>query len=162
MELPTRIILTSGIRIGSTKLNAFDNALLNAGIGNFNLLSVSSIIPPKAKIIYLTKDNREKLLPEIGSIVPIVYSCVYGEKLGERIVTILALGLPKNYEDHNGVIFEFAGNNITKDRAKKVCEKMTREALKVRNLEIEKIQFAGTNCLVKKKYTCVIAAALMI
>jgi len=51
MELPTRIILTSGIRIGSTKLNAFDNALLNAGIGNFNLLSVSSIIPPKAKIV---------------------------------------------------------------------------------------------------------------
>ena len=73
MELPTRIILTSGIRIGSTKLNAFDNALLNAGIGNFNLLSVSSIIPPKAKIIYLTKDNREKLLPEIGSEeVPII------------------------------------------------------------------------------------------
>jgi len=91
MELPTRIILTSGIGIGSTKLNAFDNALLNAGIGNFNLLSVSSIIPPKAKIIYLTKDNREKLLPEIGSIVPIVYSCVYGEKLGERIVAILTL-----------------------------------------------------------------------
>ena len=51
MELPTRIILTSGIGIGSTKLNAFDNALLNAGIGNFNLLSVSSIIPPKAKIV---------------------------------------------------------------------------------------------------------------
>ncbi|MDD5638709.1 MAG: pyruvoyl-dependent arginine decarboxylase [Candidatus Pacebacteria bacterium] len=123
MKLPTKIILTSGIGIGSSKLTAFDNALLNIGIGNFNLLSVSSIIPPKAKIIYLTKDNREKILPKIGSIIPTVYTCVYEEKVSERIVAMLAPGLPKNYEDHNGVIFEFAGNNITKDRAKKSLRK---------------------------------------
>ena len=52
MELPSKVILTSGVGIGATKLNAFDNALLNAGIGNFNLSPVSSVIPPKAKIIY--------------------------------------------------------------------------------------------------------------
>lgn len=56
-KLPTIIILTSGVGRGTTKLNALDNALLNAGIGNFNLFKVSSIIPPNAKIIYLTKDN---------------------------------------------------------------------------------------------------------
>jgi len=38
MKLPTRIILTSGVGTGSTKLNAFDDALLSAGIENFNLL----------------------------------------------------------------------------------------------------------------------------
>jgi len=59
MKLPTRIILTSGIGTRLTKLNDFDSALLNAGIENFNLLQVSSIIPPKAEIIYLTMGRQE-------------------------------------------------------------------------------------------------------
>ncbi len=162
MELPTKIILTSGIGTGSTKSNAFDNALLNARIGDFNLLSVSSIIPPKAEIIYLTEDNREELLPKIGSIVPTIYSYIYGEKVRRRIVAVLGLGIPKNYKEHNGLIFEFTGNNIIKNEADKVCERMIKEAFKVRNLEIEKIQFVGIDCLVKKKCICVIAAALLI
>ncbi|MGB9848071.1 MAG: pyruvoyl-dependent arginine decarboxylase [Minisyncoccia bacterium] len=162
MKLPTKIILTSGIGMGSTKLNAFDNALLNAGIGNFNLLQTSSIIPPKAKIIYLTKSKQGKLLPSIGSVVPTVYCYIFGEKVGIRITAILGLGIPKNYKEHNGVIFEFAGTNITKDKAKKTCGRMIEEAFNSRNLEIEKIQFIEADCLVKKKYTCVIVAALLI
>jgi len=47
MGLPKKIVLTSGVGIGLRKLNAFDNALLNVGIGNFNLLRALSIIPPK-------------------------------------------------------------------------------------------------------------------
>ena len=35
---------------GGTKLNAFDNALLAAGIGS-NLLKVSSILPPEAEYV---------------------------------------------------------------------------------------------------------------
>jgi arginine decarboxylase len=162
MELPTKVILTSGIGIGSTKLNAFDNALLNAGIGNFNLLQASSIIPPKAEIIYLTKDKREKLLPKIGSVVPTVYCYIYGEKVGSKIAAVLGLGIPKNYKKQNGVIFEFAGSDITKYKAEKLVREMIKEALRVRNLEIEEIKFVGIDCLVKKKYTCVIAAALLI
>jgi len=162
MELPTKIVLISGVGIGSTKLNAFDNALLNAGIGNFNLLQVSSIIPPKAEIIYFTKDKREKLLPKIGSVVPMVHCYIYGEKVGSKIAAVLGLGIPKNYKEQNGVIFEFAGSDITKHKAEKLVRKMIKEALKVRNLEIEEIKFVGTDCLVKKKYTCVIAAALLI
>jgi arginine decarboxylase len=162
MQLPTKIILTSGIGTGSTKLNAFDNALLNAGIGNFNLLQTSSIIPPKAKIIYLTRNKANKILPKIGSVVPTVYSYIYGEKKGSKIVAILGLGIPKDYKNHNGVIVEFVGNNITQNEAKKICRKMIEDAFKTRNLEIEKIQFIEADSLVNKKYTCVIAAALLI
>jgi arginine decarboxylase len=162
MKLPTKIILTSGIGTGSTKLNAFDNALLNAGIGNFNLIQASSIIPPKAEIIYLVKSKQKELLPKIGSVVPTVYCYIYGEKVGTRIISILGLGIPKNHKEHNGAIFEFTGTNITKDRAKKTCKRMIEEGFKSRNLKIEKIQFIEADCLVKKKYTCVVAAALLI
>ena len=46
MTRTDRYTLVSGIGTGSTVLNAFDAALLSAGVGNFNLLRVSSILPP--------------------------------------------------------------------------------------------------------------------
>ena len=42
----TMAAATVGHAEGGTPLNAFDNALLAAGIGNINLVKVSSIIPP--------------------------------------------------------------------------------------------------------------------
>jgi len=162
MELPSKIILTSGVGTGTTKLNAFDDALLNTGIGNFNLSPVSSVIPPKAKIIYLSKNNSEKLLPKVGSIVPTIYSCSYGNKFGERITAALALGIPKDYENYNGLIFEFAAKNITKNKAERICKEMVKEAFQVRNLKIEKILFTSTDYIVKEKIACVVAVALMI
>lgn len=162
MKLPNKIILTSGIGIGRTKLNAFDNALLNAGIGNFNLLKVSSIVPPAAKVFYLSTNNREKILPKIGSIVPTVYSSVFSKKVGEKITVALAITIPKNYKDCNGLIFEFSGKNITKKEAEKFCREMSREACESRRIEIEKILFISEDYIVRKKITCAIAAALIL
>ena len=51
-----KIVKSSGE--GSTLLSAFDNALQNAGVSNYNLLRLSSVIPPNSKIVktkrYLT------------------------------------------------------------------------------------------------------------
>ena len=45
------IRITSGTGSGPTKLAAFDSALLAAGIGNYNLVPLSSVIPPGASIV---------------------------------------------------------------------------------------------------------------
>jgi arginine decarboxylase len=45
-----KIYISSGIGSGSTKLAAFDSALNHAGIANFNLIKLSSIIPPGSEI----------------------------------------------------------------------------------------------------------------
>lgn len=45
------IHLASGTGSGPTKLAAFDVALDAAGIANFNLIRLSSIIPPKSKVV---------------------------------------------------------------------------------------------------------------
>ena len=42
---PTKYNLVAGSTEGSTILNAFDGALLNAGAGNLNLVRVSSLHP---------------------------------------------------------------------------------------------------------------------
>lgn len=46
-----RIEVTSGVGSGPTELAAFDAALIAAGVANFNLLVLSSVIPPGAEVV---------------------------------------------------------------------------------------------------------------
>ena len=49
-ELMT-IHLSEGRGEGPTELAAFDAALVDAGVANYNLLCLSSVIPPRARIV---------------------------------------------------------------------------------------------------------------
>lgn len=44
------IIITWGLGVGKTELAAFDKALHEANIGDFNLIKLTSIIPPRSTI----------------------------------------------------------------------------------------------------------------
>ncbi|MCL5407316.1 MAG: pyruvoyl-dependent arginine decarboxylase [Patescibacteria group bacterium] len=67
------IYITSGIGNGQTKLSAFDAALWNAGIANFNLIRLSSIIPPYSQIkIQNLKDNGAN---NFGDKLYVVLAC---------------------------------------------------------------------------------------
>jgi arginine decarboxylase len=46
----TSITVTAGVGEGATELSAFDRALYTAGIANFNLLVLSSVIPADAQV----------------------------------------------------------------------------------------------------------------
>jgi arginine decarboxylase len=45
-----RIAIVSGIGEGQTLLSSFDAALHRCGVGNYNLLVLSSVIPPRSRI----------------------------------------------------------------------------------------------------------------
>ena len=65
----TRFFLTAGRGDASTELNAFDAALLDAKVGDTNLVKMSSILPPSCRQIEpyeLTK----------GSFVPVAYGAM--------------------------------------------------------------------------------------
>lgn len=57
------IDVVTGIGTGPTKLAAFDSALNHAGVANYNLIRLSSVIPPKAKIV--VHEDKVKDLPGI-------------------------------------------------------------------------------------------------
>ena len=65
----TKASVTAGTAEGGTPLNAFDNALLAAGIGNVNLIKVSSIVPPDVDIVDLPKIKP-------GALVPTAYAAM--------------------------------------------------------------------------------------
>lgn len=52
---PTKFFLTKGLGIHKEYLRAFELALRDAGIAQFNLVSVSSILPPGCKKITIEK-----------------------------------------------------------------------------------------------------------
>lgn len=56
-----RILVTNSLGSGPTKLAAFDDALVKAGIANFNLVKLSSIIPPESAIWVKKGKIRNKL-----------------------------------------------------------------------------------------------------
>ena len=46
-----KLFVASAIGRGSTELSAFDAALVGAGVANFNLIRLSSVIPPGSEIV---------------------------------------------------------------------------------------------------------------
>ena len=97
LATPYLFTLVAGFGEGKTKLNAFDAALLASGLGNLNLIKVSSILPPGAKY-------RRNLEIPFGSLVPTAYGSLSSIQPGEMIAAAVAVGIPA--ADTFGVIME--------------------------------------------------------
>jgi len=65
------IQITTGIGTGPTNLAAFDSALNHAGVANYNIIKLSSVIPPKSKV-RLTNSPLKKLSGEWGDKLYVV------------------------------------------------------------------------------------------
>lgn len=46
-----KINITAGTGVGPTELAAFDHALVSAGVANFNLIYLSSVLPPSSNVV---------------------------------------------------------------------------------------------------------------
>jgi arginine decarboxylase len=87
LPAPTCYFLASGAAEGPTELNAFDHALLDAGVGDTNLVRMSSILPPG-----LPRTGPLPLPP--GALVPVAYARMSSSTPGEVIAAAIAIGLP--------------------------------------------------------------------
>jgi len=132
----TMVAVTAGCAEGGTTLNAFDNALLQAGIGNINLIKVSSIVPPEVDVV---------TLPPIkpGAIVPTAYAALTSETPGETIAAAVGYALPVD-RAKAGVIMEYHG---VADRAKadRAIRAMLTEAFAVRGEEIRELRVVAVD-----------------
>lgn len=94
------IYVTSGIGEGKTPLSAFDAALKDAGVHNFNLIILSSVIPPKS-VIKLRKFKAKS--EDWGSKLYVVKAEIRSRQSGMYIGA--ALGWYQ-IEDGRGVFVE--------------------------------------------------------
>lgn len=146
LPVPKKFFITAASAEGKSKLNAFDNALLKARIGNVNLLRVSSILPPGAK------QDQELTIPP-GSLVPTAFGSIVSDVPGELIAAAVGIGFS---EDTFGVIMEFSGK-CTKEEAAANIDAMVREAFETRGMPLKDVQIASTEVRVEK-VACAFAA----
>lgn len=123
-----KVSITSGKAEGPTKLNAFDNALLDAGIGDINLIKVSSIIPAGAKLVELPQFPA-------GKMVNTVLSYISSDRPGERICAVIAVALANEL----GCVVEHYGINQSPEKVKEEAENMVKHMMQVRGRKINDI-----------------------
>lgn len=75
------IRVSRGAGTGSTRLAAFDAALRSAGVSDFNLVRLSSVIPPFSDV--LTTEPEEQIRGGHGDLLFCVYADAYSSTPGE-------------------------------------------------------------------------------
>ena len=147
-----KVAATAGHAEGTTPLNAFDNALLAAGIGNINLVKISSIIPPDVDIVDLPR-----LKP--GAIIPTAYAWMTGSVPGELISAAVGYALPED-RTRVGVIMEYHAKG-TRSEAERMIHQMLEEAFRVRGETIrERKVFAAEHRVAR--IGCAVAAVTLL
>jgi arginine decarboxylase len=100
------ITLTSAVGSGATALSAFDAALDNAGIGNFNLVQLSSVIPAGSSI-----DDRDGAAATVdgewGDRLYVVMAKAEVERLGEEAWA--GIGWVQQQDSRKGLFVEHHG-----------------------------------------------------
>lgn len=84
---PSHYFLCAGQSGGFAPLNAFDHALLAAGVGDTNLVRMSSILPPSCQRVQPFK------LP-YGALVPVAYAEMSSSQPGQIIAAAVAVAIP--------------------------------------------------------------------
>lgn len=95
--IPTKLFLTKGVGIHKDRLASFETALRNAGIEHFNLVSVSSILPPNCKVI--SKEEGLKFLKP-GQIVFTVLARNETNEPNRLVSAAIGIALPKENDKY--------------------------------------------------------------
>lgn len=144
--------LVNGYGNGKTALNAFDNALQNSGVGEYNLIRVSSILPPLCK-------RTHKIEVPLGSLLPIAYSSICSDVCGEMITAAIGVGIPID-SNSIGVIMEHSivGNP---NEAERIVKQMVENAMANRRIAIKTILVQSCGTTVNIDFSSAFAAVAL-
>jgi arginine decarboxylase len=148
----TMAAATAGHAEGGTALNAFDNALLAAGIGNINLLKVSSIVPPDVEVVDLPKIKP-------GALVPTAYAAMTSDVPGQLVAAAVGYALPDD-PAKPGVIMEFH-DVADRHTAERAIREMLEEAFRVRGEPIREMRISAADHRVER-VGCAVAAIVLL
>jgi arginine decarboxylase len=97
MFTPTKVFLTKGVGVHKDKLASFELALRDAGIEKYNLVFVSSILPPNCKII--SREEGLKLL-QPGQIIFCVFARNQTDEPNRLISAAIGVAVPKETDQY--------------------------------------------------------------
>ncbi len=123
--IPAKFFLTKGVGIHKEKLTSFEMALRDASIEKFNLVHVSSILPPNCKRI-----SREEAFRELkpGQIVFCVMSENATNEPNRLIAAAIGCAIPAD-SFHHGYIAEHHAFGQTEEYAGEYAEDLAASML---------------------------------
>lgn len=136
MHLASRYCISNGVGSSENGLPSFDKALLDAGVGNYNLVRLSSILPAHCEEVNV---RDIAMYIKEGSLLPTAYSTITSDVEGDFIVSTIGVGIPED-KNHVGVIMEYSTKNVSIDEALNTLRSMIQEAFDIRGWELEGIQ----------------------
>jgi arginine decarboxylase len=116
--VPTRMFLTKGVGRSIYQLKSFEDALRQAGVAQQNLVSVSSILPPKCKIIY-REDGLKHLKP--GAVTFCVMARTDTNEHGRLIASSVGIAIPRD-RNNWGYLSEVHSHGMNKREAEDMAE----------------------------------------
>lgn len=124
--LPKYLFLTKGVGIHKERLAAFELALRDAGIAPFNLAPVSSILPPKCKII-----SWQRGLPMLkpGQIVHCVLARNESNEPSRLIGASIGCAIPARRDKYHGYISEHHSFGETHEKSGEYAEDLAASML---------------------------------
>lgn len=149
------IQITTGVGTGPTTLAAFDAALNNAGIANYNLLCLSSVIPPGTSI-----EIHKRALSDVPG------------RWGDRLYVVMAhmrvdlagqeawggIGWVQDRKTKKGLFVEHEG--YSEHGVRRDIEQSLKALMRVRGVDFGRIHMVvrGTRCI--KKPACALVMAV--
>jgi len=116
--VPTRVFLTKGVGRHKYRLKSFEDALRAAGVAQQNLVQVSSILPPRCKVV--SKEvGLKRLTP--GEISYCVMARSDTDEHGRLIGSSVGLAVPKD-RNNWGYLSEVHGYGMNEHEAADLSE----------------------------------------
>jgi len=116
--LPTKVFLTKGVGRHKYQLKSFEEALRKAGVAQQNLVQVSSILPPKCKIISC-ESGLKRLTP--GEICFCVMARADTNEHGRMVAASVGVAVPKDHKKW-GYLSEVHGHGMNSKQAADMAE----------------------------------------
>lgn len=149
------IQVSSGIGSGPTTLSAFDSALNDAGIANFNLIRLSSVIPPKTGIEVLESPAHD-LPGEWGDRLYVVMAEQRADTPNEEAWA--GVGWVQDSSTGKGLFVEHEGSS--EQRVRSDIRSSLQALMATRNIDFGEINMkvVGTTC--KHQPVCAMVVAV--
>ncbi|MCR8453967.1 MAG: arginine decarboxylase, pyruvoyl-dependent [Crenarchaeota archaeon] len=151
ISVPKKVYIATVSAEGDTPLNAFDNCLVKAGLGNVSLIKVTSVLPPKIKIL----EKPPRYPP--GSNVPSIYAYTISSEPGSIISAAVALAPTENLT----LVAEHTAIGKEEKQVQEEVIEIVKEMARSRNLKIENIIVKSVAHKVEKVGCALVVVAQM-
>ncbi|HJJ54698.1 MAG TPA: arginine decarboxylase, pyruvoyl-dependent [Methanocorpusculum sp.] len=161
MVVPSKLFFTKGVGVHEEQLVSFEMALRDAHVAPFNLVTVSSILPPDAAII-----SREEGLKYLhhGEVVFCVMARNATHTESEDVAASVGLATPMNMH-HHGYLSEYHSRGESGKTAGTHAEKLAEIMLKTlmdKDTPMKTSHIAASARGTDGKWTTVVALAVFV